>query len=268
MPPSKSKQRIECQICLQFFKSSWGLTQHYKSQHPRISGDSSIPNTVSPDEIPVTIPTGVPPMISDISCSPSEENEEQVQIFPQPSMDSPISSGDDSDNYGRSDADADSTDTESDSSLVDIGEDRSLPDQIKHNESLPHTQAGYIYQIESSPTVFNIQKELHRQYKHPYYPWSNKDEFWLADFIFLKSNMSMKASDYLLEGFRCQRISMPGLSFSTSRHMLKTNDQAPFIHVFIKVSALGRFEMRHFKISITKSLYVYSFSHSLVQQLP
>lgn len=230
MPRPKSQQTLECQVCSKIFKSSWGLTQHHKSQHLRISGDSSALKTISPDTIPAVITAGVPPEMPNLMGLLSPEDAE-LHLSSQPSAESPMSSGDDYSSYNSSEDD--STETDSETSSIDINENSTLPDEIQNYDNLPHHQAGHIYETESvSSTVFDIQANLHKRERHPYYPWSSENEFWLTEFLFLKSNMSMRATDYLLEGFRRQQISIPSLSFITSKHMLRIIDEAPFLQVF------------------------------------
>src|SRR4051794_132074 len=136
MPRPKSQPQLECQVCFRAFKSSWGLTQHYNSKHPRISSDSSTSQPTFSNTTPITAVAGIPPEISDI-----------------PSRESPILF---ENNY---DSDSDDSDSDSDSntSTVDINGESSLPEQIKHEDILPHHQAGYTYPTErSSSTVFDI----------------------------------------------------------------------------------------------------------------
>ena len=81
--------------------------------------------------------------------------------------------------------------------------------------------------------MFEIQNNLREEHGHPFSPWANEDEFWLAYVIFMKAKISMSACNDLLDGFRAGQISMRGdLSFYTNQKMLKIIDQAKFVTVF------------------------------------
>ena len=78
-------------------------------------------------------------------------------------------------------------------------------------------------------------KSLHEKHGHPFHPWKNEDEFWLADFMFTKAKMSMTVSDNLLGGIRYGQIKMRGcdLSHPTYKHLMDQLDKEQFVTVSV-----------------------------------
>jgi hypothetical protein len=83
-----------------------------------------------------------------------------------------------------------------------------------------------------------LQESLHIKHGHPFHPWANEDEIWLADFIFTKARMSMSITDDLLNGFKCGRINMQGCSplYRTNKQLMEQLDEAEFVTVCIQPS--------------------------------
>jgi len=160
----------------------------------------------------------------------------------------------DTSNYGKSSG---ASDNETGDFIEINGEDLALSlDMIQQSEVLPHHRAGYIYQTEGTGSrCFEIQKDLHKKHGHPFYPWKNEDELWLADFMFMKAKMSISVSDKLLDGIRCGRMKMRcgDLSYSGNKHLMEQLDKAQFITV-----SLAYFQNLSENISISSIVIRYT----------
>ena len=124
---------------------------------------------------------------------------------------------------------SDSSSESADSVEIESGELEDSSEFVEH-EILPHHQAGYIYEGQSTGlSVFEIQRNLQTILGHPFSPWSNEDEFWLTHFIFIKAKMTVSSSNELLNSFKSGRINMHNdLSCSSYKRMMELIDQAKF----------------------------------------
>src|SRR3954462_1326657 len=239
MPRSKKTRTpnaLECPICFKICKSESSLTRHCNSLHQHTPGYSLFSeNTqdvsiIPPD--PIVAILGIPPDI--LSHEKISDNNE----IPEFSWDL---SGESSDDFQYNSEDIDNSSVTSDGTTesfeINGKESPNHADLVKQHESLSHHNAGYTYEIQGTGSrVFEIQKNLHVQHGHPFSPWSNEDEFWLAYLMVVKAKISMSACNDLLDGFRNGRISMrSGLSFHTNRKMLELIDQAKFITVLVSL---------------------------------
>jgi len=218
-------------------KSESGLTRHCNSLHSHYPEGSNIflENTSfqSPD------PSGSPDLVGmspDVMDAPSSlsDNEDPPFQLTEFLSEIPGELSDDFQYDSEDDADSDADSDSSGETTELVEEFTSHSDIIQQHEALSHHNAGYIYETQGTESqVFEIQNKLREEYGHPFSPWANEDEFWLAYVMFVKAKMSMSACNDLLDGFRAGRISMRGsLSFYTNQKMLKIIDQAKFVTVF------------------------------------
>lgn len=245
MPPQKAsmyRDMPECKICLKVCKSERGLTQHYFANHLDIPSSASTSSLAS--GIPGVITSlsshnlqvrGIPEDITMIpTASESNNQDESPNAYANSYISLEISSVSSEDSEYNMSEDDDSS-IASDSFQVNENITK-FPDIIREDDVLPHYQAGYIYQIEGIKSGnFDIQRSLHIKYGHPFYPWATEDEFWLADFIYIKAKMSRSISDSLLKEVRSGRVKIrdANLSDYTSKQLANQLDKAPFITVCI-----------------------------------
>ena len=206
-------------------KSESGLTRHCNSLHSHYSEGSF----QSPDPSGSLDLVGIPldiinaPSLLSGNKDPSSQLSEFLSEIPREL----------SDNFQYdSEDDADSDSSSEATELVE--EFTSHSNIIQQHKALSHHNTSYIYKTQGTESqIFEIQNNLREEHGHPFSPWANEDEFWLAYIIFIKAKISMSACNDLLDGFRAGRILMRGsLSFYTNQKMLKIIDQAKFVMIF------------------------------------
>src|SRR3954447_22189776 len=218
-----------------------GLTRHcnslYSHTHYSLENTTDISfQSLYPSGSPD--PLGIPPDIMNASSNSLSDNEDPPPQSPESLPEIPGELSDDSQYDSEDDTDSDGSDVMTELSEINSEEFTSHSDVIQQHEALTHHNAGYIYETSGAESqVFEIQNNLRVEYRHPFSPWENEDEFWLAYVMFVKAKISMSACNDLLAGFRAGRISMRGsLSFYTNQKMLKIIDQAKFVTVFVILS--------------------------------
>ena len=247
--PKKFRNDLECPTCFKICKSESGLTRHCNSQHP-YGPTGSAPISESSDVISI-IPadiSGVPPDIVHSQTLTSDqcfqkETSEDEGLYSQSYWEISGEPFDDLQYDPKDDATDDGSVT-SDETIasfdIDNGESASHSILAQQHESLSHHSAGYIYEAQGTGSqVFEIQNSLRIKDGHPFSPWVNEDEFWLAYVMFVKAGIFLSACSDLLDGFRNGRISMRGgLSYNTTGKMLKLIDNAKFFTVLIYITLL------------------------------
>jgi hypothetical protein len=255
----QTKNALECPDCFKMCKSESGLTQHYNRIHSHVKYIPKSSSSESFPDIQVLPLDGIPPDIigevdenennlkksfdaSGIFLDSNKISDEMVSVIDL-SENSANNSGYNPDDISDAEYNPDDTSDDGNSSVnsdealdfvnIDCEKFEHFPNLIQHNEILPHHRAGYIYQTEGTGSqVFEVQKNLQIKHGHPFFPWANEDEFWLAYFMFVKARMSISTSNSLLDGFKNGRITMQsGLSYHTNRKMLELIDKAQFITV-------------------------------------
>ena len=104
---------------------------------------------------------------------------------------------------------------------------------IYQNEVLEDRRGGHTFQNhlgEECPAML-IQHSDHRDKGHPYLPWSNANQVWVTNLVYIQIRMTMKSANTLLQGLEEGKAWIDGINFGTAKKILGLLDHANYVLV-------------------------------------
>ena len=238
--------RLFCKLCNHGCNKLWGLTQHMLIKHPSHfdqelvvkgidSGDKDEPslNTMTPSSLPITISadndntSATPPFYIDIPDKNTAQNQTMFR------------DGSSHDLYENSEEATRDNDNISETSSTDSDEYLNIDAevipqaQLYEDEVLEDHRGGHVYQNHHGKEcpAMSIQHNDHRDKGHPYLPWSNANQIWVTNLIYIQARMTMKSTNTLLQGLEDGKARIEGVNFGTAKTMLSLLDNANYVPV-------------------------------------